>query len=387
MINITVSLAALLCVALFSFSLSQISQISDIPSESSIWRRSRKRSDVGKYEEYVMQWSEHKQNGGKQTKEGDAMRGMEKSPKAKNAPKGTVINNQNKPKNTGNRIDRNKPSNSKPKGNKNKGNQRKSKTREGNNPKGDNPGNLKLKGTKGKVNKPKSNNPESNNPKGSKPKGTNPGDFKPKGTKGKENELKLKVNKPNSKKTNRSKPNASGPKENKSKNSKPNMPMSEETENTHDPNNKPNTPTVSNAPSAPSGPSGPSAPPTPAAPGVSATPNQLTKFSSPSPSLPASNDKCDCRESVDPRNGECFEFASTSFSVVHHNKEHLRPCVRRKCYPKFECVANGEIYTHQCIRKYAVEEVKRVGRKYLKLFWCEKRNLQPYRAVLVPYES
>lgn len=101
----------------------------------------------------------------------------------------------------------------------------------------------------------------------------------------------------------------------------------------------------------------------------------------------ANKDECDCRESTDTRTGDCYELTEISLPFERDSTKYLRPCVRRNCTTKFECVGNGEAHTHQCIRKFATERVKRYGRKYKDMFWCRAKRLRRPRPFLVPYEA
>lgn len=97
----------------------------------------------------------------------------------------------------------------------------------------------------------------------------------------------------------------------------------------------------------------------------------------PSPS-PVPFRQCACKQSTTERQGVCYYFTGPT---IEGSKR--RPCMKRTCEAKFECVESEE--TNRCIMKYTTSEVKMVERRFQDTYICEESELAERRYFLIPY--
>lgn len=104
--------------------------------------------------------------------------------------------------------------------------------------------------------------------------------------------------------------------------------------------------------------------------------SQVTKLDSKEP--------CDCKQVG--RDDECYVFAT--LRLKNGNKiRSSHKCVRQACGSNFECVENGEPFTHRCIAKAVTFKVAMVDRLSNDVFKCRRLVLKKPVVVLVPHRD
>lgn len=91
---------------------------------------------------------------------------------------------------------------------------------------------------------------------------------------------------------------------------------------------------------------------------------------------------CNCVQVSDATEGRCFEFLQQS---LKGRVNSVGRCKKRKCYPKYECVENGEAFTTRCMYKFATTETVSIRRISNNVHLCRTRLLRS-KMFLVPYE-
>lgn len=91
---------------------------------------------------------------------------------------------------------------------------------------------------------------------------------------------------------------------------------------------------------------------------------------------------CNCVQVSDATEGRCFEFLQQSLKGKVNS---VGRCMKRKCFPKYECVENDEAFTARCMYKFATTETVSVKQISNNVHLCKTRRLRT-RMFLVPYE-